>query len=349
MTSLSKVYAEELLDEEAQSIDHRYRPRKIENKSKQLAKSSNAHLRDISQRCREFDGLSLNASTLQEEQERELSPETEAEREVPKPRPAKPANHSLQRDVVLFARSGVIDERSRAYMPAFESLKGTSASYQLPLTALAGRRKLMVIADFATTILPTGGFVTSDTFQRHVQWVLTRSDKQTRDLDLVMIISPYEANMLYANPSSPVVSLHLYKPRCNAAYAPLDSLDLFTVSDNHAPANLPKTLSVQLGLFAGQLYISSYDDYPEICKFLGLSASLVSSDMERQGWKVGADGFILSDGSGKAGGTSGLPKSPVNFFKVLLSKIRRNGVGISKTDMGGLLDGKTFQKSHWKD
>jgi hypothetical protein len=44
-----------------------------------------------------------------------------------------------------------------------------------------------------------------------------------------------------------------------------------------------------------------------------------------------------------------LDKSPVNMFKVLMSKIRRNGDGISKTDMGGLLDGKPFKKSYWKD
>jgi hypothetical protein len=32
-----------------------------------------------------------------------------------------------------------------------------------------------------------------------------------------------------------------------------------------------------------------------------------------------------------------------------MSKIRRNGDGISKTDMGGLLDGQPFNKSHWRE
>lgn len=71
--------------------------------------------------------------------------------------------------------------------------------------------------------------------------------------------------------------------------------------------------------------------------------------MEQQGWRVGSDGFILSDERGKLGGSSNLETSPVNFFKVLMLKIRRNGDGISKTDMGGVLDGKPFHKSHWKE
>jgi hypothetical protein len=31
-----------------------------------------------------------------------------------------------------------------------------------------------------------------------------------------------------------------------------------------------------------------------------------------------------------------------------MSKVRRNGDGISKTDMGRLLEGKPFSKSHWQ-
>lgn len=71
--------------------------------------------------------------------------------------------------------------------------------------------------------------------------------------------------------------------------------------------------------------------------------------MEQQGWQVGSDGLILSDERGRFGGSSDLDKSPVNFFKVLMSKIRRNRHGISKTDRGGLLDGNSFHKSHWKE
>lgn len=200
------------------------------------------------------------------------------------------------------------------------------------------------------TIVKAGRLADTDLFQRPVQWLLTRSDKETREIDLVMLISPYEADQLLPTLVSPLITLHMYKPRCNAGFSPLDKLELFTVSAavGYGPPVLPRPLSVQLGLFAGQLYISSYEDYLEICKFLGLSTKLMSKEMEDDGWDIGTDGFILRDGKGRVGGSSGLKKSPTNFLKVLLSKIRRNGDGIAKTDMGRLLEGQVFQKLYWQ-
>jgi hypothetical protein len=82
-----------------------------------------------------------------------------------------------------------------------------------------------------------------------------------------------------------------------------------------------------------------------ICKFLGLRATTLTKEMGERGWQFAADGFILSDDQGRVGGGSGLKKTPVSFFKVLMSTIRRNGDGISKTHIGQLLEGKLFQKS----
>jgi len=268
---------------------------------------------------------------------------------VPRARTALPAVNSLHEDVTTFALSGTVVEGSKAYMPAFESLRSTCASAEFPLSQLSGQRNFMVTADFATTIQQSNRSHTTDIFQRHVQWVLTRSDRHSREVDFILIISPFEANALWPNLTCSKIALHLYKPRCNAGCAPLDRLNLFTLSTNTIPPTLPRSLSVQLGLFAGKLYISTYADYIGICEFLGLSAKLEASEMELQGWKIGSDGFILSDDLGRLGGSSGLEKSPVNFLKVLMSKIRRNGDGISKTDMGGLLDGKPLHKSHWKE
>jgi hypothetical protein len=268
---------------------------------------------------------------------------------VPKPRTASPALHVLHNDVIAFAISGTVLDASKAYMPAFESLRSTCASAELPISQLSGQRNVMVTVDFATTIQVAHRFHSTDMFQRNVQWVLTRSDKDSREVDLVLIISPFEANRLYPKKMSPLIALQLYKPRCNAGYAPLDQLDLFVLSTNPQPPTLPRSVSIQLGLFAGQFYISTHADCLDICRFLGLSEKLVTFEMEQQGWKIGSDDFILSNELGRLGGSSGLRKSPVNFFKVLMSKIRRNGDGISKTDMGGLLDGQPFNKSHWRE
>ena len=351
-TSLSRDNAELLLEEEAQSLEHRYRPHQGEGLSDRLSRSSDADLKRIHDRCQKFDGLTFNASTLQEEQERELSPEIEEERQVQKAPAASPARHELHQDVVAFATSGAIKQGSSAYMPAFESLSETSAASEINVRQLVGKRNLFVTTDFARTVVKSGKRFVSDTFQRHVQWVITRrvnTGPLTESANFIMIVSEYEANLLLPRMIGTHTALHKFKARSNAGYKPLDKLDLFTASANQTPPVIPRYLSAQLSLFAGQLYISSYDDYLEICQFLGLSAKLLTNAMEAEGWKVGADGFIIKDGQGRVGGSSGLSKSPANFFKILMSKVRRNGDGISKTDMGRLLEGKPFQESEWKE
>lgn len=72
-TRLSKVGAQSLLEEEAQSIDHRYRPRMSGSILARLSTAKDIDLRKVADRCRYFDNLEFNASTLQEEQEQELS------------------------------------------------------------------------------------------------------------------------------------------------------------------------------------------------------------------------------------------------------------------------------------
>jgi hypothetical protein len=352
-TSLSKSHAERLLEEEAQSIEHRYQPLQVENSFSRLSIAADYDLMRIYHRCREFDGLTFNSSTLQEEQERELSPEIEQERQVQKAPSADPARHVLHQDVVAFATSGEINKASSAYMPAFESLCDTSAAREITLQQLVGKRNLLVTADFAMTVVKSGKNFLSDAFQRHVHWLITRRANIGRgvvsqQVDCIMIVSDYEANLLLPRMKSSPTTLHKYKARCNAGYRPLDKLDLFTVSANATPPSIPRSLSAQLSLFPGQLYISTYDDYLEICQFLGLSARILSRNMEKQGWRVGNDGFIFKDSQGRIGGASGLTKSPMNFFKVFMSKIRRNGDGISKTDMGMLLEGKPFQECDWQ-
>jgi hypothetical protein len=352
-TSLSKSHAERLLEEEAQSIEHRYRPFQVENSFSRLSIAADYDLMRIYHRCREFDGLTFNSSTLQEEQERELSPEIEQERQVQKAPAADPVRHSLHQDVVAFAVSGEIKKDSTAYMPAFESLLDTSAAKHIALQQLVGKRNLLVSADFATTVVKSGKNFLSDAFQRHVQWMITRRaniGRQviSREVDCIMIVSDYEANLLLPRMKTSPTTLHKYKARCNSGYKPLDKLDLFTVSANATPPSIPRALSAQLSLFAGQLYITTYDDYLEICQFLGLSARILSRNMEKQGWRVGNDGFIVKDSQGRIGGTSGLTKSPMNFFKVFMSRVRRNGDGISKTDMGRLLEGQAFHEADWQ-
>jgi hypothetical protein len=350
-TLLSRKHAEKFQEKEAQSLDDRFRPREAQSQPLHLTNTSDDDLRRIAERCQQFDELQFNASTLQEEQERELSPEIEQERQVQKATPAKPVRHGLHEDVRKFAMDGVFISNSKAYMPAFEALKDSSAAKHFSVRQLAGGGRLFVTADFAKTVLPPNrSSYLSDAFQRPVQWLLTARAMESATIHRIIIISPFEANQLYKSMQrSTAAALHLFKPRCNSGFAPMDGLGFHTVTAQVGSSIVPRGLAMQLALFSGQLYISSSRDYEEICCFLGLSTRAVTQEMAEQGWEVAADGFIVSDEQGRSGGGSGLPESPVNFFKILMSKIRRNGDGIAKTHMGSLLEGKLFQESEFQE
>jgi len=83
-------------------------------------------MRLISERCREFENLDLASSTLQEEQERELAPEIEREREIQRRPPVAPRPHIVHPDICTFVTTGFLPESSPAFKLALQTLKVTS-------------------------------------------------------------------------------------------------------------------------------------------------------------------------------------------------------------------------------
>jgi hypothetical protein len=349
-TVLDSSHAERFLEPESQTLEQRYRPKTTQGIPPALlnAEVEDAPSRCILDRCREFGQLQFSSSALHEEQERELSPEIEQERQIQKPPSATPAVHHLHPDVKRFALDKSIKKDFEAYTTAFKSLSHLSIANTVDLSGIAADARLMVSNDFATTVRKDCVASVYDAFQRHVSWILTRCTTDGRDVDSVMIISPFEANLLYPWMKGSPNTLHVYKSRSNLGYAALDDLQLHTVSARESSPVIPNALSAQLSLFSGQLYISSHEHYIEICQFLGVSTLRLTTEMEQEGWQLDADGFILRDGKGQPGGKPGMRGSPVSFFKAFLSKIRRNGDGIHKTHMGSLLEGKLFSSGEWK-
>ncbi|KAI0970201.1 hypothetical protein F4678DRAFT_462427 [Xylaria arbuscula] len=340
VTSMSNAHAEKFLEDEAQSVAVRYSPHPAEEtlKINKLLHSKGPRTEEIIARYNEFDDLNFNSSTLQEEQERELSPEVEQERQVQRPPPAQPADHSLHQDIAAFITTGHLALASKAYMPAFDALWDMDAVKTFNASQL-NSGNLFVTKDFARTVRVSGNMHHSDSFQRHVQWILSSSGKESNIIDVLLIISPFEAEMLMpklqsAGPSR--VTLHLYKPRSHTIYRSFDRLDFFTIPDRKTKLEIPRPLIVELNLFSGQLYFSEYADYLETCKFLGLAHDVPTEDQV-----IDTDGYIVRDGN--AGPK--FDKSPVEFLRVHTSAIRRNGQNISKTHVGSMLNGKPLQMS----
>ncbi|KAG4253839.1 hypothetical protein FPRO03_14239, partial [Fusarium proliferatum] len=87
-------WAEQFLEDEAQTLDQRYRPRTGRITLDSLLDKAGAVMaNELRARCDEFGLTELHTASLQEEQERELSPETEQERQVEKPPAAEPETH----------------------------------------------------------------------------------------------------------------------------------------------------------------------------------------------------------------------------------------------------------------
>ncbi|KAF2170452.1 hypothetical protein M409DRAFT_51492 [Zasmidium cellare ATCC 36951] len=349
-TTMTAQHASSFLEDEAQTLQDRYLPQRAHARLSQLKSKDDSRCQEILKSCRVVDGLRFDASTLQEEQERELSPEIEQESQVQRAPPAKPMKHKLHPDVEKFAMTGQLVAGSQAYKPAFSTLKDTTAGEHFAVGHFRGNGRLLATTDFSETVQRGGGAsFRSDAFLRSVQWILTSCQQDSSVIDYLMVISPYEANMLFPRMSkSKGATLHVYKPRVNSGYAPLDALKFQTIPVRDPAPPVPRQLASQLNVFAGQLYMTSYEDYVETCSFLGLSPKALSKEMEAQGWKVSADGFILSDEDGRVGGSSGLNKSPVSFLKSLMTN-RRNGDGIAKTHVGRMLAGKMFGESEFQD
>ncbi|KAK5712469.1 hypothetical protein LTR15_012049 [Elasticomyces elasticus] len=347
-TSMSQQEAQEYLEDEAQSLEARYRPSTASAVSL-FAGPQHDDIDRIQDRCREFENLSFSSTTLQEEQERELSPEIEQERQIQKPAAAMPLPHNLHSDLVLFVKTGNLPTQSCACQAAFNTLSTTTAAlgrFDVAEMSSGGNElDLLVTVDFARTIdtSRSGPNSPTDSYQRPVQWVLTASNRQT--VTTMLVISPFEAQELYTRvQASSKVVLRLYTPRCNSGYRSLDRLNFYSVPHQHTALTIPARLITQLNIFSGQLYINDYEDFRYMCSYLGLAIETAP-----EGWEVAADGFIVKDGQGNVGGAaSKLTSSPVKFLQMLMA-IRRDGQGFSKTHMGALLEGRLLQAEDFEE
>lgn len=359
----SKADVEEYLDDEAQSLEHRYRPlgkhngsSNVQGISAQLNEAMKLgtredQVRGIRDKCMEFGLSNLDSmGNLQEEQERELAPEVERERQVERPPPRTPASHQLHEDIRSFAVSGTLNAKSRAIIPAFNALADSSASKHFPAANFPS--DLLVTADFVQTVQTVkynDSSSCSDEYQRPVQWLLTQSvnESDARYGMRMVIVSAWEANklktLLESNPpaSNPVL-LRAYLPRTSLSFRSLEDLSTYNVPANTGssspPAPPPEELITQLNLFAGQLYLQSYEEYIRVCQYLGLSYRENDGDED-----IAADGFV-----GKNGGCGyekcRFERSPVAFLGVLYKRIRRDCQDIEKTHMGRILAGEILRE-----
>lgn len=348
--NIDRSMARKFLEKEAKTIEHRYRPNSAARGHSSTPVLDNPMMDQITQRCQDFDSSDSLFVPLDEEQERQLAPEVEEERQIEPPHPAVPARHRIDTGVLNFVSTGEIpEEGNNGFRSAFESLSFTSAADCFDVTQFTRHSQhsqhsdfLRVTNDFAITINRSHSHHGYDSYQRNVQYILTSADETCRVTHMV-VISPFEANRLFNEiKASNVVKLHVYAPRQNGAVAALDHLQLYTIPSVESKRFFPRELIIELNLFAGQLYLKDFNEYSEVCDYLGLAWNA-----EEQFTAVRADGFIVPGRRSK--NRSKFTHSPVQFLKLLMAKIRRDCVGIEKTHMGKILDGMLLTSEDFKD
>ncbi len=337
--SMSRDQAEEFLEEEAQTIEDRYRPRSqsedISSPFGDLTIDDNDKLAAIQERCDAFGVSQFKSAALQEEQEKELAPEIEQERQVERPRAVEPEVHQIHPHLARFIETGVIPADSPAFKGAFVALENTSVADTSDVRQFPN--DLLVTADYAQTVKLRGAHygACADSYQRPIQWILTGRAHFSATIRAI-ILSPHESQELMPQiMRSKCTNLHLYAPRASLAFAPLDPLRLYTVPALGPDWELPNDLRLQLNLFAGQLYFASLADYRNTCDMLSLAWRPPSD-----GVVVETDGFITSGGRSEGGRAANFVKSPVMSVKKLLTVLRRDCQEIDKTHWGQVIGGE---------
>lgn len=184
----------------------------------------------------------FEAAALTKEQECELAPEIEMEREVERPPRLKAHPHDVHTDLESLIHTGTVVYGSKAFVPALVSLDITSAGKLFHLRSLPD--DLLVTGDFMHTVqIPPGStrasFI-SDSYQRQVQFILSvPSFSSPGSIGKLIIISPYEVNQLLPLiRQSDKVTLHIYAPRFNVSHPSIDDLTLYNVGRAFSPGSV---------------------------------------------------------------------------------------------------------------
>ncbi|EFQ90317.1 hypothetical protein PTT_13180 [Pyrenophora teres f. teres 0-1] len=272
-------------------------------------------------------GSAVHASALEEveiEQEREA--EKEVEIEVENVREVHQALlfdalkvKKLHEDVYHFAVYGRLVAGSDAYQPMFSVLGRTSIGLKHAVNT-SMKSGLWLSTQFNRTIEV---YEPNDNYIRSAHWLLWSSIGQQ-----ALLVSPEEANELipimreqrsFKAPGS--VHLIVYAAPVTRRMLQFNQLSYHATPPLPVAFQAPVWLRVELGLFAGRLYME-WDEYYELLAYLGLDQNL-SQHPERPAFA----------------------NKPLTFLHEWIA-LRRKGQDFEHTPMGFVTTGKPLTENH---
>ncbi|KIM46712.1 hypothetical protein M413DRAFT_23079 [Hebeloma cylindrosporum] len=292
------------------------------------------------ERLRKLGVTAVRDARMEEEQEREVSHEVEQELQLERPPQTPPAVHRLDEDVRSFVRRGTIPSRSHVFFPLMTPLCSEEDSLSPPNPWSS---QLLATRDFMTTTINgrEKSFITD--YLRPVNWLVSRVLSDGRVMLVVM--SPYEVNHLIQEiRESKYVRLHMYAPRTTQATKTFENLTFYCVPplspSGHATlASLSLDVRCQLNVWAGQLYLDSYEMYLCLCLLLGISSSQMTGYSSVQ-----SDRFVPKSGRiGEMVDVCLFDQSPVTLLKMLFGS-RRKGMSYQQTHVGKILHARLLSR-----
>lgn len=345
------AYLKVLQHPEQQTLEQLYGRGMEDAQPISLLKSSFAELQvfidELSKQRRAASGSenAFHNSMLEEvEQEREVEFQVEEVREVQKPTHHKPfVFPGLHSAIPAFVETGILTGES-GYEHVFTALARTSVGQKFNVCCTASRAFVSTefmrtakfkcngsIDNFLVSQFPPSLASHHDTDyhiqQRPVEWLLWNPSNET-----ALVVISEEAELLIpiirADPSSKVHLITYSAPITKKMlhFSGLTYYALPRLPDNYVA---PHWLSIELGIFAGRLYM----DFVE-CAPLTAYLQLAGKTDERKAPKANGDQP-----------TSPFVSNPISFLLEWLA-LRRKGQDIMHTPVGYICHGRPLHKSH---
>ncbi|KAH8814811.1 hypothetical protein F5884DRAFT_151839 [Xylogone sp. PMI_703] len=267
-------------------------------------------------------GYDVPSSALEEvEQERQIEFQVEEVRQVQKPIHYNALSFpGLSTVISKFVSSGrLVGENG--YIHVFKALASTSLGQKYDVRGTS--TELYVSAEVMRTI-KTKKNRPNDSFMRPVEWVLWSCSSNT-----ALIIIPEEAELLIPvlrKIQSPKVHLLAYAAPVTKYMLHFSGLSYYALPSLPVSYKLPQWLSIELGIFAGRLYLD-YTECGAVSKYLKVpDPSNMNSSEDNDKNELFAE-------------------KPISFLLEWLG-LRRKGQDIMHTPMGYICQGRALHSNH---
>lgn len=325
-------YLSVIQERDALTLHEMYAPRT----HKDILAASDSDIEDLELKELAAIGRALGrdcmaASSVHEEQEKELAHEVEQQTQVQRPPPIKPRPHMMHPAVRRSIKTGAFPcQGTPSFLPAYTILDRTSAGRCT--TLFRGRSELWTTVDFAWTSEHSAEDKIDD-YLRPVNFILAAPNLHP---PIFLILSPFEVNFFLEDiRQSHHVRLHLYAPRTTRSMESLEAMTFYNIGSIPFSVELDSALARDLQIFAGQLYIETYKKYREFCEHLAVPESDVCGTASSSVASLSTSMVRLRlDGDGKPHKIAHL-----DFLRAIL-EARRKGQDFTRTHLGQIVLGQ---------